>query len=90
MAIAFGEYLVMSAQLLIILKFHSYRPPDLIHVVLIGRCDMTARSLSSGILSLLPIRVHVTSGQFRADRMILLELAFHHPAPAFDLAIADH
>src|SRR5262245_66199372 len=73
----------MSSQFLIILKFHSNRPPDLIHVILIGRRDMTARSLSSGILSLLPTRIHIAGGLPRADGMILLILAHHEPASDF-------
>src|SRR5262245_51071134 len=51
---------------------------------------MTARSLSSGILSLLPPRIHVAGGQFRADRMILLELALDEPAAHFGQVVFDH
>src|SRR5262245_12928892 len=90
MAIAFGQYLVRSAQFLIVLKFHSNRPPDLIHVILIGRCDMTARSLSSGILSLLPIRVRIASRHLRADRIVLLKLALHDDSAYLGLVVFDH
>src|SRR5262245_7692554 len=51
---------------------------------------MTARSLSSGILSPLPSRVHVAGGQFRADRMILLELALDEPAAHFGQVVFNH
>src|SRR5262245_11818760 len=51
---------------------------------------MTARSLSSGILSLFPSHVHVAGGQFRADRMILLEFAFDELAAYFGQVVFDH
>src|SRR5262245_36930341 len=51
---------------------------------------MTARSLSSGILSLLPSHVHLACGKFQADRMILLELALDELAAYFGQVVFDH
>src|SRR5215510_11924685 len=51
---------------------------------------MTARSLSSGILSLLPPRVRVPGGQLQADRMILLEFALDEPAAYFGKSVCNH
>src|SRR5581483_4697977 len=66
-AVAFGEYLVVRAQFLVILKLHPDRPGDLINVVLVGRRHVPARRLFARFFGLLPVGIYVAGGQHGAD-----------------------